>query len=199
METILIFTNETELSEYDLGNFDVTIDSKQIELSVDSTKKIILVFDEIADTDIKILNALIPVGKVYILHHTNSSQDILINLKTELINKGINEESIHVKRSSHTDANTYGLIRNIGNCDNGKLNKAFESFKLAIAGDPYLESLIKLHKTLSISLISNPRISIQDLKNNDKYKLAFELLNGETNIEKILKETPSKILERSKS
>ena len=208
METILIFTNKIELSDYSLGDFEIDIRSIFIKKPVDGTKQIIIAFDgkisetiniDIAESDIDRITLEIPVGNLYLLHHSFPNNDTIEKLKDSLIRTDFKVENIHVKSSQHYDTNTYGLIKNIGNGDNGKLNKAFESFKLAIAGDPYLESLIKLHKTLSISLISNPRISIQDLKNNDKYKLAFELLNGETNIEKILKETPSKILERSKS
>jgi hypothetical protein len=69
---------------------------------------------------------------------------------------------------------------------------------------PLKESLIRLHKTLSISLISNPSISIDSLKNQPKYELAFGLLdkvNSEqkSNVNEVLKWTSSKIIELSQS
>lgn len=207
METVLIFTNTTELTDYGLGNFELNNQSTSIVKAVDETKKIILAFDQMtvdvgAVIDLGPIKELIPAGDIYILHHTAPNEETLKLLKSELMKKAIKEENIHVKSGTHTDANTYGLIKKIDANGNVDLNEVFELFKLAIAGDPYLESLIRLHKTLSISLINNPNVNIDTLKSNDKYKLAFELLNkenGDRKIEDVLKWTSSKIPELSKS
>ncbi len=206
METIIIFTNKTELSDYGLGDFELTNQLTPIVKTVDETKKIALAFDGSIDDirstiDLERINELIPVGDVYILHHTSPNAETLELLKSKLKIKGIKEENIHVKLGAHTDANTYGLIKKIDANGNPDLNEVFESFKLAIAGDPYLESLICLHKTLSISQISNSELTIENLDLQDKYKLAFELLgreNGNKKIEEVLKWTASKIPELSK-
>lgn len=67
---------------------------------------------------------------------------------------------------------------------------------------PLKESVIRLHKTLSISLNNIINFNIESLEKQDKYKLAVELLGGENNVEKskigsLLNWTTSKIIELS--
>lgn len=134
METILVFTNQKELARYIKVYLVINETSKLKQLLVTNKKQIILSFDEIDIPDIQSLIDLAPIGNVYILHHSKPNNAIVEELKNKLIAKGVKEENISIKESAHTNANTYGLIKNIPTNGGGEGNKVFEEFKQVIGG-----------------------------------------------------------------
>lgn len=105
-------------------------------------------------------------------------------------NKWLIETSLGKTDRPPVDKNTPGTI-NWNTLLNGLedfLNAAAEKDLLSIGDihklygyDPFNESLIHLHKTLSISQIKNDTPDLGALKDKDEYKLAFDMWEKDNN------------------
>jgi len=189
METVIVFSNNKMLNR----KFKLSV---EVEQEVDGQNKIceskmvtnekyfLFAFDELTKKDLTKLTENISEGDVYILHHTTPSKKTLTCFKEKLNDKGINDDHLRTKESTHNDSNTYGLLKKLsGKLDNEddesikKCEEVFENLKKQIVTIP---SLIQLHKRLILEKLDGKSISedmLCKLKNeSEDFKVAIDAI-----------------------
>lgn len=187
METLVIFTNTSELADYGYRIFDIGPNKPAECIEVSDNKQFVIAFDGIQANDLSKVIDLIDEGSVYILYHSTPEKNILKIFKKKLQEKGITNENIQLKDDEHSSAKTYGRLRDFNNKGtHEEQEKIFNDLKFEIVVNLKLESLIHLHKSLSLIPLKVKNLDDDELQEqideffnefieDDKYRLAFEM------------------------
>lgn len=147
-----------------------------------------------------LFNILKSVDEIYLTIHKTNQSNYLGTIQR------LFEEKLesHIFHSHITDSIYHRILIPALNNDSLTDLSSLEASLLKEFPNNQLESLIRLHKTLSLNLLKKESISIDALGKQDEYKLAVKFLNSESchnakDVDSILKCISSKIIERSKA